>query len=90
MFEVIAFVIAIYCILILYLRLSDNGNGKRKNIAGWLLFGLMWPKIRQQLENDLKHGDKIVFILVLIFLIAAFVFTYLITQSTVLRENGFF
>ena len=81
MFEVIAFLIAIYCILILCLWLSDNGDGKRINIAGWLLFGLMWPKIKQQIEKDLKQRGKIVFVISSVFVIAALVFTYLVTDG---------
>lgn len=81
MFEVITILIVIYCISILYLRLSDNGNGKKKNIAGWLLFGLMWPQINQQIEKDIKHKEKIFFIILIIFMIAAFAILYLIADG---------
>jgi len=81
MYETISLLIAIYCVLILFLWLSDNGDGKRKNIACWLLFGLMWPKIKQQLENDLKQKEKIVYVALVVFVIAIFVFVYLITDG---------
>jgi hypothetical protein len=78
MFEGIALLIAIYCISILYLRLSDNGNGKKKNISGYLLFGLMWPKIKQQIEKDSKNSDRIFIIMLIAFMLAAVVFAYFI------------
>ena len=81
MYEAIALLIAIYSILILFLWLSDNGDGKRKNLACWLLFGLMWPKIKQQLENDLEQREKIVFVVLAVLIIAVFVFAYLMTDG---------
>lgn len=81
MFEVFTLLIVIYCILILYLRLSDNDNGNRKNIAGWLLFGLMWPQMRQKIEKDSKNKEIIFIIMLIAFMIATVVFTYLITEG---------
>lgn len=79
MFQVFTLLIVIYCILILYLRISDNGNGKKKNIAGWLLFGLMWPKMGHQIEKDSKSSERIFITMLITFMIAAVVVIYFIT-----------
>jgi hypothetical protein len=79
MFEALTLLIVIYCILILYLRLSDNGNGEKKNIAGWLLFGLVWPQMRQQIERDSKLSEKIFLSMLATFMIVAVAVVYFIT-----------
>ena len=86
MFVFVTLLIVIYCILILYLRLSDTGNGKKKDIAGWLLFGLMWPQIRQQIEKDHKHREKVFISILIIFMIVAVGVTYLITNGNFFLE----
>ncbi len=49
MLIVFTILLVCYCFLILYLRISDIGDGKRKNAAGWLAFGFFWPVIKEQL-----------------------------------------
>ena len=83
MFEILSILIVLYCIAILYLRLSDNGNGKKKNIAGWLLFGMMWPKMKQQIESDPKQSEKVFYSMLITFMIAAIIVIYLISHRKI-------
>lgn len=78
MFKVLTFFIVIYCVLILYVRRSDSGDGKKKNIAGWMLFGLMWPQMKQQIEKDPKQSENVFTSMLIMFLTAALVVVYLI------------
>lgn len=80
MFKVAALLIVTYSILILYLRLSDNGDGKKKDISGWLLFGLMWPQIKQQIdEKGIEHKEQIIFVMLSLFMIGGLFLAYFIT-----------
>ncbi len=67
----IAFILC-YSGTISFLRASDTGDGKRKNIAGWLACGFVWPWYRDQADRNLSEGEKRRWVFVIILIVVVF------------------
>lgn len=56
---IIVALIGAYVACIAYLLVTDNGDGKRRTVAGWMLFGVALPVVRNIKNNGLTRREKI-------------------------------
>ena len=74
----------IFCswMLALYIRKTDKGDGKRKTIAGWMVFGGLWPIIEKIHKEGVSSREKILIFVGVGFMFFAIIFTLFQTNGT--------
>ena len=80
MFEVIVVLVlvfsVIWAVIALFLFKSDSGNGKRKSIAGFMLFGPAWPLISNSLIRKMSIREQIGLSCMLVLCFGALIYVF--------------
>jgi uncharacterized membrane protein len=71
-----------FWLVALRVRKTDKGDGKRKKIAGWMIFGGLWPLIDKDSNRNLTKIEIIGIAVVITFMIGALIHTNFSTNGT--------
>lgn len=83
-FVFISLILLIICLFLIggVLIKSDRGDGKRKKIGGWLIFGGLWPLLDKNANRDLSTYEKTGILVVVVLMLGAFIYTFIETNGT--------
>lgn len=79
---VLIFLIICFWIVALSIRKNDKGDGKRKRVAGWMIFGGLSPIIDKESNRNLSKTEIIGVAVLIAFMIEAFIYTFFSTNGS--------
>jgi len=78
----ILFLITCFFTAGIILQRSNKGDGKKRTVAGWMIFGGLWPLIDKKANRNLSAIEIIGVFVVLALIIGALIYTYFSTNGT--------